>query len=227
MYKVITSALLSLTLVGCASPDFNYQPASINISTPPIDSVNTSFVGDVMLQQGKYTEHESIKVNSLVNVGWAYDLSPGFYLKKGEDEDTTTYMPYGGADSGVITKAALADPWQAVMTYKDKQQLCIVTVFNAVVCEETNDYISKMKAVLTDDSFQQTLIYSGKVGQKINIGYREFSNNVARPAFNNDVEYDLSESTTIGYKGAHLEIIEATNQYIKYKVITNFNKAAH
>ncbi|MCD0195610.1 hypothetical protein K1T77_12420 [Acinetobacter baumannii] len=45
-----------------------------------------------------------------------------------------------------------------------------------------------------------------------------------RPAFNNDVEYDLSQSKEIGYKGALLEIIEATNQDIKYKVIRNFNK---
>lgn len=70
------------------------------------------------------------------------------------------------------------------------------------------------KAIATDESFQQTLIYSGKIGQKINVGYREFSGSVARPAFCNDVEYDLSESTTIGYKGARLEIIEATNDHV-------------
>ena len=75
------------------------------------------------------------------------------------------------------------------------------------------------------DGFQQTLLYSGRIGNKINISYREFSNNVARPAFNNDVEYDLGESMTIGYKGAEIEIIEATNRMIKYRVIRNFNKA--
>lgn len=75
------------------------------------------------------------------------------------------------------------------------------------------------------DSFQQTLLYSGKVGNKINIGYREFSNSLARPAFNNNVEYDLSESKTIAYKGAQLEILEATNQHIKFRLIKNFNSA--
>ena len=76
-----------------------------------------------------------------------------------------------------------------------------------------------------DNSFQQTLIYSGRVGDKVNIGYREFSSNVARPAFNNDVEYDLSESDTIGYRGAELQILEATNRSITYRVIRNFNAA--
>ena len=64
------------------------------------------------------------------------------------------------------------------------------------------------------------------VGDKIDVGYREFSNNNARPAFNNDVEYDLTQSRTIGYKGAQLEVIEATNQHIQYRVIRNFNQAS-
>ena len=48
---------------------------------------------------------------------------------------------------------------------------------------------------------------------------------MARPAFSNDVEYDLLESKTIAYKGAMIEVIEATNQHIKYIVKRNFNKA--
>ncbi|MCP6612672.1 hypothetical protein NL511_30920, partial [Klebsiella pneumoniae] len=60
-------------------------------------------------------------------------------------------------------------------------------------------------------SFQQTLIYNGKVGNKINIGYREFQGGMARAAFSNEVEYDLSESKTIRYKGAVLDIMDANN----------------
>jgi len=44
-------------------------------------------------------------------------------------------------------------------------------------------------------------------------------------AFNNDVDYDLNESKVIGYKGARIEIIEATNELIKYRVLKNFNQA--
>lgn len=83
----------------------------------------------------------------------------------------------------------------------------------------------RKRPLASNDSFQQTLIYSGKVGDKINIGYREFSGNLARPAFNNNVEYDLSDSMLIAYKGARIEVLEANNQFIKYRVIENFNKA--
>jgi len=46
---------------------------------------------------------------------------------------------------------------------------------------------------------------------------------MARAAFNTDVEYDLSESAIIGYAGARIEVIDATNTDIKYKIIKNFN----
>lgn len=124
-----------------------------------------------------------------------------------------------------MDKSALADPWRSIMTKKGQRTFCVVTAFNATVCNDNVKFERRKKAILTQDSFQQTLIYSGKVGNKINIGYREFSGSSARPAFNNNVEYDLSESPIIGYKGAQLDIIEATNQHIKYRVIKNFNNA--
>ncbi|MHA2743226.1 hypothetical protein [Vibrio harveyi] len=56
------------------------------------------------------------------------------------------------------------------------------------------------------------------VGKKINISYREFSGGNARQAFTNDVEYDMSKSNTINYKGAEIEVIDYDNSSITYKV---------
>ena len=95
----------------------------------------------------------------------------------------------------------------------------IILIFNSKYLPQHKFQIFKIELI------QRTLIYSGKSGSKINVGYREFSGNMARPAFSNNVEYDLSESNQIGYKGALLEIIEATNRFITYKVLSNFNSA--
>ena len=216
----------SVLLCACAAPDYNYVAETTKVSEPALDSINTVYVGDVMVKQGKFSAHRSLFLKNLVEVGFAYDLYPGYYLKQGEDNNSETFYPSGGNDSGRVDKAFLADPWQAVMTYKNKNKVCVVTVFNVAACKESDKFDYRMKHIVSNDSFQQTLIYSGKVGDKINISYREFSDNYARPAFNNDVEYDLRESSTIGYKGAKLEIIEATNEHIKYRVIRNFNNAA-
>lgn len=228
MFRTSFYSLVAVTLLSaCAAPIYNYQPKSIAISEPSLDSVNTVHVGDVMLRQGRYREHDAIFVSSQAKAGWAYTLHPGYYLKQGEDDSAEFFFPGGGDEGGRVEKSWIADPYKSVMTKKDSNDLCMVTVFNAYACSENQPYERRKKPILSQDSFQQTLIYSGRVGNKINIGYREFSNSMARPAFNNNVEYDLAESRVIAYKGAQLEIIEATNQAIKYKVLRNFNAAMH
>lgn len=67
-------------------------------------------------------------------------------------------------------------------------------------------------------TFSQELIYLGRSGDELSFKYREFSGSLARPAFSADLTYDLSESQTIGYRGARIEIIEAGNQQIRYRV---------
>ncbi len=225
MNKLWIALALIATLAGCASPKYNYSPNSIAISEPPIGSVTMSRIGDTMLRQGKYREHDALNLRAIREISWAYTLHPGYYLKDGEDEISEYYSPARTEDGGRIEKAMMADPWKSVMAKKSSPELCVVTVFNAYVCKVVQDIERTKRPVLAQDAFQQTLIYNGRVGSKINIGYREFSNSTARPAFNNNVEYDLTESSRIGYKGADIEVLEATNQHIKFKMLRNFNDA--
>lgn len=224
--RTIITLALCTTIAGCAVPKYNYRPVALDVSEPPIGSVNTAYVGDALLKQGSYTEHDAIYIPEDQQISWAYKVLRGYYLKQGDDEATEFFKPAPGSDGGGVDKTTFADPWESVQAYKHEEKLCIVTVFNVQACKDGADFSRQKKPVLRGDSFQQTLIYSGKIGNKINIGYREFSGNMARPAFNNDVEYDLGASNTIGYKGAKLEILEATNEFIKYRVIRNFNAAA-
>ena len=229
MKKYILILLLLIPIIGCVAPKYNYYPETTRISEPPLNTVVTAYVGDNMLSQGEYTEHDAIYLRQDVKVGMIgeYTCTRGHYLKKGEDTKSEFYLPAGGADSGQVIVNPLADPFQVVRLDKKSGKLCCVSTFNMEDCTSKADYEKKKVSIIGSDSFQQTLIYSGKVGDKINVGYREFSSNVARPAFNNEVEYDLYESKTIGYKGARIEVIEATNEYIKYKVVQNFNLAKY
>lgn len=214
-----------LVIAACATPDFNYTPQSTEISEPLLGERVTVYVGDVMLRQGKYTEHDAIYVKNKIDTGIAYDILPGYYLKKGEDKTTETFLPSGGDESGHVKVNPFSSPFAAVIVNKNGKRICVVSTANSTVCSSNTDFERKKRPVLSNNSFQQTLIYSGKVSDKINVGYREFSSNIARPAFNNDVEYDLSQSSTVGYKGAKIEIIEATNESITYRVINSFNQA--
>lgn len=211
-------------VAGCAIPQYNYRPLAHQVSRPPIGAVCTANVGDELLRQGFYTERDAIKLTKAIRIGLLgyYTLTPGYYIKTGEDKESCYYRPAEGPDGGMVKKAALSDPWESVRLTNDLKKISVVTIFHAKVSEPA-DGVEKTKYLqLGDRSYQQTLIYSGKAGNIIKIGYREFSNDMARPAFNNDVDYDLSSSHVIGYKGARLEVLEATNELIKYRVISNF-----
>jgi hypothetical protein len=227
-FKILAAFVVTLAATGCASPKFNYRAPAIDISEPPLNEIVQRAVGEEMLKQGKYALVDVLSVETSVMPHWGVTVNPGLFRRVGTDE-SANYYELGGrsGDSGSIDKSWIVDPLKALMIKKDDASICIVTVFNATSCsnKDKQNYREEKRHVVFEDTVQQTLIYSGRIGSRIKFGYREFSNNLARPAFSNDVEYDLLESTVIGYKGAQIEVIEATNQHIKYKVLHNFNRA--
>lgn len=72
-----------------------------------------------------------------------------------------------------------------------------------------------------EQSFKRELVYTGKSGNTISILYREYMNDMARPAFTQQLSYDLSDGNTIGFKDARFEVIKATNTGIEYRVLKN------
>lgn len=219
MKRLLAVGVLGFGLMGCTAPKYNYQAVSQNVSKPPIGSVNEAYVGDKMLTQGMFTEREAYFIPE-AKKKFLFTIPKGFYLKTGEDGKGSYYQAVNNIPDGAIIPGGGI---QSILV-TPQNDLCFIDIYFNKVCHFKDIGEKRKISVANDNSFQQTLIYSGKVGNKINIGYREFSSSVARPAFNNDVEYDLNESKTIGYKGALLEVIDANNQSIKYKVLKNFNK---
>jgi hypothetical protein len=77
-------------------------------------------------------------------------------------------------------------------------------------------------------------IYSGKAGSIVRFSYREFAGNArvdeiggvmepavqfARPAFTQDVQYDLSESDVIAFRAMRLKVVRATSSEITVEVV--------
>ncbi|ORU90518.1 MAG: hypothetical protein A6F71_06030 [Cycloclasticus sp. symbiont of Poecilosclerida sp. M] len=214
--RFLLVALSIMISTGCTTVKYNGSDSfEKKVNYPEIGKKITVFVGDHLVQKGVITEENILVVHKTIN-GVAYDITAKKYPQIGFDQKLDFYSPIG------VIKGAFSDPIQALSLGKSAgSELCVITVFGGSACYE-GEYERKKSLSERGESFQQTLIYSGRVGNKINIGYREFSNNSARPAFNNDVEYDLSSSNIIGYKGASIEVIKADNSSITYKVLRNF-----
>lgn len=125
-----------------------------------------------------------------------------------------------------LDKANEKGQWFEVRTSNSENEDVLIRKCDGNLCSEDIcqklDYSIKNIPFEKKNSFQQTLLYNGKIGSIVTISYREFNEGIARPAFTNEVTYDLKDSKIVGYKGARMEVINATNTEITYKVISGF-----
>ncbi len=73
----------------------------------------------------------------------------------------------------------------------------------------------------TDESFMEELIYTGRSGTTVYVSYREYKKDFVRPAFFQELRYDIGQSDTIVFKQYKLKVIEATNEYIRFIVLAD------
>ncbi|QHJ87241.1 hypothetical protein EYZ66_02535 [Aequoribacter fuscus] len=209
MKKIFAAVLLILT--GCATP--TPLPQLEEIRLPETGLETSAELGDTMVQY----------VIAAIRPSWKL------------------LQPYQSIN-GVITPAgAVLTPFGSDETYESFAEgglcrhkvtgaWCVgQTAFgdcNALTCSVGSREISAVRADWIDTStrnIDQQLIYNGRVGSNVKFTYREFTaTGYARDAFTQDVQYDLEEGTIIGFKGARIEVLDATNRSIRYRVIEHF-----
>ncbi len=225
MRNLIMSAMAVTTvlLAGCASPKYNYVAKTEHFSIPPVDEVSMVGIGDQMLSQGTKTESDIVELPTKQEVS-IYKMPAGEFSKIGEDDQ---YFYFSGINHQqvLIRAGVLETPAFDASLRIDRAtgEFCVLRSLDTPGCGSVN-YVLKKVSNNSASGFQQTLIYSGRIGDQLKISYREFSDNMARAAFSNEVYYDLGESNIIGYQGAKIEVLEATNTAIKYKVLSNFKQ---
>ena len=66
--------------------------------------------------------------------------------------------------------------------------------------------------------YRRELIYQGRDGDNLKLFYREFTDDFRRPAYDQEVQYDMSESDSIQFKGLTISIQEANNEFLVYTI---------
>ncbi len=174
-----------------------------------------------MLKQVQFVQSDAIHIEAKLKLGifHTYIIPSGIYNKFGENKDSEFY------DSVGVQNGRFSDTCVMLRLYKDRPRICAMTFFNGQTCGEARGITKTNHTYLADESSQQTLIYNGRAGSKVSLAYRVFSDGRSRRTYNSDAVYDLNESRIIGYNGARIEVIEATNELIRYRVLKNFNEA--
>ncbi len=99
----------------------------------------------------------------------------------------------------------------------------MITNFYQAVNTKAKGITRTTRPSFSGDKIQRSLVYGGKTGTKIKLGYREIWKNITRPSGDVFVEYDLADSKVVEFKGARIEVLEATNKSIRYRVTQAFN----
>jgi hypothetical protein len=188
------------------------RPATV----PEVGTTNKVGVGESMLTSGYFVHREFISIPKNVAIG-RITVHAGRYQKNAQTDEFRSFR----------VRVSSADP---VARARDASLYLLAgDTSNKLICVSKTDcapadYSIERSSTFKPASFQQTLLYNGTIGNRVTLAYREFSDDMARPAFNNEVTYDVSESLTLGYKGARLKVIQATNTEITYTVLANFSQ---
>lgn len=73
------------------------------------------------------------------------------------------------------------------------------------------------------DAKKTELLYQGYSTKTVKLSYREYMNDFARPAFFQDVTYDVPEfPTTITFRTVRIKLLSADNNGLRYQVLSGF-----
>ena len=235
----LSSALTCLTLLlfcSCSSVKRVSQTRQ-NISLPEPNKVVSNELGETLIDKGFITTCPAFTIDDDVDAkhygGMQIKLGAGTYAAWWEDAKNVYYAP-ADANQIVLNHSSQVKDWEALgfsagyaIRKEDNSLSPFIRVnlsFELVKFEDGKapSFKKGHYQEIGKPTFRQQLIYNGKIDNDLKFLYREFSNNFARAPFSQEVQYDLNESPIIGFKGARLEVVEATNRKIKYKVLANF-----
>jgi hypothetical protein len=247
--------VLSMTFMwsGCTNrapqlPNIYYEKES---NTPKLDTVNTIEVGESIYEKLGNMSY-SVKLDEPAEVlkssGNDYDYNPAWLL-------LGPLAPVAGAGAGLMymngentTTAATTSSgvlylrkWNNWTAACNEKARCIVDAYNQNTFTHSTKYpnenlielehpihYSKIPTFSPNSSvntFKYQALYEGRLGTKIKISFKEFTNDMSRPTFTQDVEYELDSNDTalVGFKGLRIEVLKATNLDMTYKIVQDYN----
>ncbi len=213
-------------ITGCA----NINPVIMEEDRVEINSVAgilgktlTKNLGDPMVVEEKIIFYYTLVATRDFQPPEQFGAPPYPSIKAG-----MILKPYGKLDNGDILYTE-----KTLRLEKNRLKYCIVVnsrneAYGDAACaiglvrkwEENSADLLERRRVHKAGSFKRELIYNGRSRDVIKVIYREFGYDMIRPAYTQELNYDLSASKEIGFKGMRLEILEANNSFIKFIVLS-------
>ncbi|MEQ9490081.1 MAG: hypothetical protein RIM72_13925 [Alphaproteobacteria bacterium] len=213
--------------------DFKAYETGESITEPPIGATETITLGETLIRQGIVYSSPAIKLRGAYLTQWIrnsghrafpFTFESGTTLRKtGVHESVPVYSGPAtggmvGADGNQIgTPYGLAVEEDGTVRFVVVGGGAIPETPGRTVAFERTDLITE-----TNKNFKQEFIYSGRDSESLYFTYREFSGDLARPAFTQNATYSITAGDIVAFKNLRLKIIKATNTEVTYQVLSSF-----
>jgi hypothetical protein len=232
---VMLSIASLATLVGCAQID-RFSPSATERTEatlkPSVGERTTATLGDTLIVQGRTVYAPSIRLKESYETEWIrnsggrafpFVFEQGAVLREvGQYKGIPIYI--GPAKGGLVGSDGKQFGAYGLGVRSDGQ-VDYVHLSGSIIPETPNRraQVENIQVVYeTKETFQQQFIYSGRNADSLFFTYREFSGDLARPAFTQNVTYSVRDGTTVGFKNLRIEVINASNVTIDYRVLSPF-----
>ena len=226
---------IALLLASCGTTT-TFEPINLKEKTlidfPEKGITVTASLGDRLVAKGykedgpAYDLNEGLIVqNVILNCSFTNNSRQNYFVNKinsNGDECAGPFVLSTSLDTGGTNFNCPGKTFAKDICYSKSRDIFYVNFPNQYKPIDPNLIQKTRKMAIAQANYVQELIYNGRVDNNLKFVYREFSGDMIRPAFNQTVQYDYNESKFISFKGLTLEIVEANNQIIKYKLINNF-----
>jgi len=238
--KVASILLITCTLIGfsgCASMtprasfttyhDANLKAGNFELLKPEINVVTTAEIGSSMFEKVKQYNYDTYNVHVDDKIA-IQTHATGLLTTSEQDLGVLRIDPKNGWKGACIKSDATGYTSCLVDSNNDSRFDKAGAIINSLYSNISNPIIYTLirtKPTFKEDSFKYSAYYQGKKGNLIKISFREYLDNIARPAFTQDIDYELDNNgkAIVGFKGLRMEIIKATNLDIKYKVLRDYD----
>lgn len=218
MNKIAILAVMMM-IGGCASVQ-TVAPAYQTGNFPTLNITTVVNVGQVMVSEYDYlAQDRAILRDSISGSFWSGRNAAvaGSSLVAAISSGAKIYcMPPGGYGSPCVKDSDGDGYFDKASTMNAYGMLVNESSIGPVGYRQANQNI--------EDGFKYELLYQGLDENVVRIAYREYTENLARPAFSQDLTYtlNLGAPTPVRFKDVSLTIHNADNNEIRYTVQSGF-----
>ncbi len=220
--------VLALLILGCApvaQVDRSASPQYETGQQPSLETVSRARVGDTIFEQFSYSTVRRITLQDgyTANIGFAQINAPqGSELLRSKALNRpafctaqSTYFVPGSARS-VCFFDADGD--------RKLEQYWIVGTLGTFVYDAPQLAYDEQVINKGNTGVRKQLIFQGRAGSVLKVGYREYLDAMARPAFAQDLSYDTAgeHPKRILFRNVEISVVQIGNNEITYVVHSGF-----